>query len=283
VSYTTNIRWVFEADAAGIFSVTITARGTNAGSSTTRTVIAEGAIQISPSGADFDVSLAALPATVGIDELITVVMTVSNIGQQDANLVIPANSLSSPNAVTPTVSGTGSAFVVDGPVPLSAVAVAQGQTVSFTWTYSAVAGGDVVFNGGIIWQYDDPLVLSVTKTAQVSSNTVSIQYGVTYPGAGDSTALSVNQFNPAAGERVDVIFSVTAGADSASLLVFNVAGQRVRTITSSQAVVPGIVYTQLLYWDGRADDGMLVTSGIYYIKLKAGAYEAVKMVAVIKQ
>jgi flagellar hook assembly protein FlgD len=96
-------------------------------------------------------------------------------------------------------------------------------------------------------------------------------------------ALSVNQFDPGKGETVAVIFSVKQAANSAELMIFNVAGQKIRTITSGTPVIPGIIYTQLLYWDGKADDGMLVTSGIYYIKLKAGSYQVVKMVAVIKK
>jgi flagellar hook assembly protein FlgD len=101
--------------------------------------------------------------------------------------------------------------------------------------------------------------------------------------SGDTAALSANQFNPLLGQRVDVVFSVAQGSSYARLLIYNVAGQKVRTVESSSAVVPDITYTQLLFWDGRADDGMFVTTGIYYIKLVTENFEAVKMIAVIKK
>jgi hypothetical protein len=249
-------------------------------------VQAYNSIVISPAGADFTASLTTDVTTIGLNNIITVILTATNVGQQDAIIALPRTAPAIPQSVTPTVSGAGNAIIVPltgGPAPLEYATVTQNSVISFTWTFSAVAGGNVTFNSGLYWTYNDPIVGLQNKNLPVSSGVVSIQYGVAQPGAGDHCYLSANQFNPALGQRVDVVFSVANAASSSSLTIFNVAGQKVRTITSSSPVAPDIRYTQLLYWDGKADDGKLVTTGIYYIKLKAGSYEAVKMVAVIKQ
>ena len=62
-----------------------------------------------------------------------------------------------------------------------------------------------------------------------------------------------------------IIFSVNADSNTADLMVFNVAGERVRSMNLGP-VSAGILYSQLAVWDGRADDGKLVTTGMYYIK-----------------
>ncbi|HNZ29866.1 MAG TPA: FlgD immunoglobulin-like domain containing protein [Candidatus Goldiibacteriota bacterium] len=93
---------------------------------------------------------------------------------------------------------------------------------------------------------------------------------------------TANSFNPQAGQTVGIIFSVNADSNTADLMIFNVAGERVRSM-SLGPVSSGILYSQLAVWDGRADDGKLVTTGMYYIKLRAGSYEVIKPVAVIKK
>ncbi|HRU38707.1 MAG TPA: FlgD immunoglobulin-like domain containing protein, partial [Candidatus Goldiibacteriota bacterium] len=276
--------WIYDVGGtSGTLNMAAVISGMNDGTSVVVSASDDADLIVSPSGADFEAQLSANVSTIGLGEVITVVMTVSNVGQQSALAVLPFTNPTDPLSVTPTVAGTGNAVCVSGPVPLSETSVADGSSVSFTWTFSATAGGNITFNGGLYWTYNDPIAGIVTRNMQFSSAEVSIQYGVSSAGTGDRMVLSANSINPLAGETVDVIFSVAQPADSASILVYNVAGQKVRTIVSTSAVVPDITYTQLLSWDGRADDGMFVTTGIYYIKLKAGSYESIRTVAVIKK
>jgi hypothetical protein len=198
---------------------------------------------------------------------------------------IAGQQYSQPNSVSPTVTGSGSALVLTGPQPLSAMNVAPGGVVTFTWTFSATTSGNVTFNISTWWDYFD-IYTGTTPTANtsVTSNTVSIQPGFATPGAGNVFALDRNSFNPLAGESVSIIFSVSEDCpNGASVIIFNVAGQRVRTMKYTELISRGITYTQLFVWDGRADDGKLVTTGIYYIKLTAGSFTDIRTVAVIKK
>jgi len=67
-----------------------------------------------------------------------------------------------------------------------------------------------------------------------------------------------NPFNP----RTTIRFSVTS-TQNASLIVYNVTGQKVRTLFDGQ-VQAG---EQSVVWDGRDDDGGAVASGIYFYRL----------------
>ena len=271
--------WVLKnTGLPGFASVTVTAIGWNAtglNSTTSQT----GGINVQPSGADFiaDVSVrgpnAANPSLVGLGEIVTVIMTVTNVGQTTADTVVPA-------PVTPNVTSqsTGNAFVLSGPSPLNAVAVAPLSAVSFTWTYSATVGGTLTFTTGIQWTYPGN-----TVSAYFACPTVTVEPGISQAIALNSMLLNKNRFNPLSGETVGITFSlVTPG--NVTILIYNVAGSKVRTITYN-GMQSNILYTQLASWDGRADDGMLVTSGIYYIKLKSSStnYEVIKTVAVVKQ
>ncbi len=229
-------------------------------------------------------TLDASPVNPAIGQFITVIMTVSNIGQADSDFVVPRLDYLDANSVTPTASGIGSVSLLNGPSPLTHGTISAGNTETFTWTFSAEAGGDVTFDSGLYWEFTDPLTVPDPDIGIVivSSNTISIVFGQPLTGtAKDHMNLSTNSFNPLLGQTVSVEFAVSTAA-TAQVIIFNIAGERIRTIDIGQ-VIPGILYTGSAVWDGTADDGMLVTTGMYYVKLKAGAYEAIKLVAVIKQ
>jgi len=271
--------WILQNNgSSGYASVTVSAIGTSAGLSLTSTTTQTGGITVQPSGADFatQISLsgpnAANPTVVGLGEVVTLIMTVTNIGQTTADTVVPM-------PVTPyvTSSSTGSAVVLTGPAPLSAVTIAPGAAVTFMWTYSATVGGTVSFTAGIQWTYPGN-----TKTAYYVSPAINIQPGISQITAVDTMLLNKNKFNPLTGETVGITFSLVAPG-SVTIMIYNVAGEKVRTINYS-GLQSNILYTQLASWDGKADDGMLVTSGIYYIKMKSsGSLEVIKTVALVKQ
>lgn len=100
--------------------------------------------------------------------------------------------------------------------------------------------------------------------------------------ASNEMELSANVFNPRAGQNVAIEFSV-AQAGSVIITIYNIAGLKVRTL-NEYGLQPNIFYTSQAAWDGTADDGMEVASGVYYIKLKSGtAFEIVKKVIVLNK
>jgi hypothetical protein len=203
---------------------------------------------------------------VAIGELITVTMTLSNGGQSAAYAV-------SPTALN-VVAGSSGSVVLVSPSSVTGVVLASGESYDFIWTYSATAGGIVSFEGQAKYIYG-----ATTITVDVTgSNDVSIEFGQA-TGVVNEMYLTANSFNPDMGQSVGIIFS-SAAAGNAKISVYNIAGQKVRAM--SYPVVPGILYTQLAVWDGKADDGMFVTTGMYYIRLEVGSYSKALMIAVKK-
>jgi hypothetical protein len=283
--------WVYNTGSnPGTVNFSVYANGMTDGTSMTLSTSDDVNMEIRPAGANFTVSLSAMPGIVSLGQEITVIMTATNIGQTTAlnfmpGIKISGQQYSQPNSVTPSASGAGGVLTLSGPLPLSAMNIAPGGVISFTWTYSATTSGNVAFNISAWWDYYD-IYSGVTPTSNTSatSGIVSIQPGFATPGAGNVFALDRNKFNPLAGESVNIIFSVAADSpDGASVIIFNVAGQRVRTMEYKQLISSGITYTQLFLWDGRADDGKLVTTGIYCIKLTAGNFSDIRTIAVIKK
>ena len=264
--------WTYSVNTdPGMVTFTASVQGTNAGTSVYVNTTSVNAVEIRPAGANLGYELVdASPAVIGIGEVITLVVTVSNIGQVNTDSITP---------VAPLISGTGAVVAVSAPAEMT-VALAPNASASFTWTYSSTAGGNVVFEPGFSWTYTDGVV--ITKNSTALSNTVFIQYGTSLPAQRDDMYLSANSFDPKAGESLNVIFTVTQASAYSKMLVYNVAGEKVYE-SDFGAVSPGILYTQLAVWNGRASDGMMVTSGMYYIKLKTENFEQVKPVYVIKK
>ena len=76
--------------------------------------------------------------------------------------------------------------------------------------------------------------------------------------------------NPFA-SKTSIEFSIPSRSH-VSLEVYNILGQRVRTIVD-ETMDPN---SYVRVWDGRADNGAQVSSGIYFYKLVAGQYSATK-------
>ena len=81
-----------------------------------------------------------------------------------------------------------------------------------------------------------------------------------------------NPFNPS----TTLSFSLAAKTKW-ELTVFNVAGARVRQFNGSHE--PGMVE---VYWDGRADNGNEIASGVYFYRLVAGEFMDTKKMILLK-
>jgi len=63
-----------------------------------------------------------------------------------------------------------------------------------------------------------------------------------------------------------------------TLTVYNILGEKVRSLVEAQK--PAGYYTAI--WDGRNDAGVLVSSGIYLYRLKAGNQETIKRMSLLR-
>jgi hypothetical protein len=82
-----------------------------------------------------------------------------------------------------------------------------------------------------------------------------------------------NPFNPST--KID--YSVPKDG-MVSLLVFNVLGQRVRTLLNG----PMAAGQYSITWDGRNDAGSTLSSGVYFYRLQAGDMAIVKKMLLLK-
>jgi hypothetical protein len=90
--------------------------------------------------------------------------------------------------------------------------------------------------------------------------------------------------NPSGG-RVDVrVFDASAGLGSGAIAmdVFDVQGKLVRRIASGAAVGGGPANLVSFTWDGRDDRGRRLGSGRYWLRVRAGAREAIRSVLILR-
>jgi flagellar hook assembly protein FlgD len=60
--------------------------------------------------------------------------------------------------------------------------------------------------------------------------------------------------------------------------IFNVLGQKVRNLVEEEQE-PGY---QTIYWDGKDDGGVEVSSGVYFYKIEAGSFVKAKKMTLLK-
>jgi len=82
-----------------------------------------------------------------------------------------------------------------------------------------------------------------------------------------------NPFNPS----TEISFTLDEAADM-NLSIFNMLGQKVRTLTSGSK--PAGVYS--LEWDGRDEMGQSVSTGVYLYTLSNGSTSITKKMALMK-
>ncbi|MCF7913388.1 MAG: C10 family peptidase [Candidatus Cloacimonetes bacterium] len=107
-------------------------------------------------------------------------------------------------------------------------------------------------------------VMSTTADGEeFDINPVTDYLGQNYP----------NPFNP----ETNISFSL-AETGQASLEIFNIKGQKVKTLVNGM-MEKG---EHILHWSGNDDSGKSVSSGIYFYKLKNGRYTSTKKMILMK-
>ena len=87
-----------------------------------------------------------------------------------------------------------------------------------------------------------------------------------------------NPFNPETWIPYQLVESVDVGID-----IYDVQGHHIRRIElGARSAGSYLTKETAAYWDGRNDDGELISSGIYFYQLRAGDYTAVRRLVILK-
>jgi len=82
-----------------------------------------------------------------------------------------------------------------------------------------------------------------------------------------------NPFNPETSIRYQL-----AKAGQVNLVIYNMLGQKVRTLVNGAKTLGN----QAQVWDGKNDRGLIVPTGIYFYRLQSGAFTEVKKMLVVR-
>ncbi len=235
--------WTLVGIAPGTAAFTVTVAGTDANSGTAVGAVAGAALPLRVATLGLTaVSLAAGPAVLGLDRILTLVLSVSNTGTLPAPGILPQASW----------FGDGLLVPVSGPAPAGA-ALAPGQSVAFTWTYRTMRGGTVTFNASAASS-------TGANTGTVTSAPVTIQE------AGGSLADAVvypDPYRPA--DAIGGTLKFRRMPPFTKVRIYTVAAE---VIAELEAGAIGLVE-----WNGRNTAGVRVTPGIYFWTAESPAGE----------
>ncbi|NIR46921.1 T9SS type A sorting domain-containing protein [candidate division KSB1 bacterium] len=114
-----------------------------------------------------------------------------------------------------------------------------------------------------VQEYTPPVVTSVESEPRSEINPVEFTLHQNCP----------NPFNP-----VTVISYELSAASEVELTIYNQLGQRVKTLVNEKQ--PAGVYR--VQWDGKSEDGVQLSSGVYIYRIKAGDFVDAKKLALIR-
>lgn len=225
-----------------------------------------------------DASISAAPAAVDVDGLVTVLLSVTNTGSTTANNVTASAYVD---------SGTGSVVKVSGPMP-AIVPLLPGGSVSFTWTFSALACGSVRFaavasgqdggantvSSGVRLSSAVGICATPTPTPTLSP-TPWVVYATPVPPGGWARARG-NLLRVSQGGSIQLEAALPEPLHI-SIDIYDRLGRSVRHMELDAAA--GLLQTA---WDGRGDDGLLVATGIYAAHFKGRGFSHTVKLAVLR-
>jgi hypothetical protein len=194
------------------------------------------------------------------------------VGQASSIATIQIFSVGNENLTVTSISDPGSHFILSN-LPSLPAQVTAGNMVDFKVTFQPNAAGGLA---GTITvssnDADEPTVdvslsgfgdmpVSVENRPNTGPKTFSLEQN--YP----------NPFNP----TTKIRYSIPENTH-VTLKVYNLLGQPVRTLVNGFQGTNNYEVT----WDGRSDDGILQSSGVYIVRLKAGNKVQSRKMAYIK-
>ncbi len=118
------------------------------------------------------------------------------------------------------------------------------------------------------------VVITATDTFARAASDSSVTVSITSSGesAVEAFKLDRNSFDPSADESVTIGLGTAAGA--ATVEIYSMAGTLVRTIQAEAETS--------VEWNGSNDDGDMLSSGAYFVRIRTDDGEAVRKVAIVK-
>ncbi|MCD4796055.1 MAG: T9SS type A sorting domain-containing protein, partial [Candidatus Cloacimonetes bacterium] len=86
-----------------------------------------------------------------------------------------------------------------------------------------------------------------------------------------------NPFNP----ETTISFSTAEDTENTELIIYNIKGQKVKQLISNSANQLSSGQHSVV-WNGRDDNGELVSSGVYFYKLKTDNKELTRKMLLVK-
>jgi hypothetical protein len=226
------------------------------------------------------------PATVNAGQAFQLVLQVQNSGPGDLQ------------NVRATLSEAPAGFVPvrqSGPLPLSHALLAGGDSVQFTWTYSGSGCGTAQFNAEVAADENGTPVPTVAPAGHTvalnctptptptptpdytATATPWIVYGTPTAVPSEGWAgIPGNLYHPL--RDGDLQFqAMLPEAGKLKVELFDRLGRKVKALELDAG--PGAAS---LSWDGRGDDGLMVSSGIYVARFTARGFSRNVKFAVIK-
>ena len=144
----------------------------------------------------------------------------------------------------------------------------EGTTSGLTWDFYELVNG-VFYDAGVVAVYDegnsDLIEVNFEYAGTLTNDIIVIatQLNNNYP----------NPFNPV----TKISFSIVE-TGNVTLKVYNLRGQLIKTLVEEVRETGN--YSTI--WNGTDDSGKLVTSGVYFYKMKANNYTATKKMILMK-
>jgi hypothetical protein len=215
-----------------------------------------------PGGMSCKLSLS--PGAQHVGRWITVTLTVTNTGDFVMASLIPSV------VVGP---GFGLVTLVVGAVPSGTSYLPPGWTQTFTWTFSASGVGYATFTATVTG-YD---LASCTTMLVASSVAVLLQPRIVEPPPPPNplllgtpgAALDRNVLSLSHG---DVVLTRIAPKDTTPVTVriYTASGRLVRTLRRMTSLAEG---QWLVSWDGKTEDEMPVSRGVYVVRVTGGGLD----------
>ncbi len=89
-----------------------------------------------------------------------------------------------------------------------------------------------------------------------------------------------NPFNPTTSIRFRIPVAANGVAARTQLVIYNLLGQRVRTLIANEALPAGVIHVR--QWDGKDGNGRPVASGVFLYKLSAENFTKTKRMTLIR-
>ncbi len=226
--------WTLTASSGGFvyFTATVTGADFNSGFALSTPVITSGPLQIDRPGIGI-VDFTAGPTPVGLDELVTVTLFISNTGNFELQGAVPS---------VLSVTGDGQVKLESGPEP-AAAAVPIGGTATFVWQYRTLRGGTVTFQGTVASAFGGVSNPAVSNAVTIQETRKNLDDLVVYP----------NPFNRELAVGRTVKFQRMPAFTV--IKIYTIAGELVYELNAGA--------NGLVEWDGRNRQGTAVTPGVY--------------------